>query len=34
MEVSKGGIGVRVKVDFGFEGVKLIPFNSMLELVG
>lgn len=33
LEVQKGGIGVKLKIDFGFEGIKLVPFNSSLELV-
>ena len=23
----------KLKIDFGFEGIKLVPFNSSLELV-
>jgi hypothetical protein len=33
IEVKKGTIGVKVKIDFGYEGVKFVPFNSSLELV-
>ena len=31
--VQKAGISIQVRVDFGFQGVKSIPFNSSLELV-
>lgn len=31
--VQKAGISIKVTVDFGFQGVKFIPFNSSLELV-
>lgn len=33
IDVQKSGIGMRVKIDFGFQGVKLVPFNSNIELV-
>lgn len=33
IDVQSAGIMTKVKVDFGFEGVKFIPFNSSLELV-
>jgi hypothetical protein len=33
VEVQEGGIGIKLKIDFGFEGIKLVPFNSSLELI-
>ncbi len=33
IDVQKGGIVIKLKIDFGFEGVKLIPFNSSIELI-
>lgn len=32
IEVDRSGFAIRVKVDFGYEGIKFIPFNSSLEL--
>lgn len=34
IEVKRGDFATHVKVDFGFEGTKFIPFNSNLELLG
>jgi hypothetical protein len=33
IDVQKGGIATKVKIDFGYEGVKFVPFNSSLTLV-
>ena len=34
VDVQKGGVGIKVKIDFGFEGLKFVPFNSSLEIIG
>ena len=33
IEVQKAGISIKVTIDFDFQGVKFVPFNSSLELL-
>jgi hypothetical protein len=34
IEVKKSAFKISLKIDFGYEGTKLVPFNSTIELVG